>query len=225
MATPQQGVTPEFAVAFRDLMLDGIIRELPITKKVLAAVPDAKSDYRPDPHARTAWELAWHLANTDVQFLDGIGDLKFSMNIPESKPKIIAELIDWYEKNFTRAADKVCSLTPEQLGYAGRFHGRIQLPGSVLSGIPQQSQHPPSRRACHLSASHGLQGSFNLWRQLRRAIPGARLKNCCVASCSKETAPRRALYLLNEKQTQFRPSSSVRPRGFARDNAETCGPP
>jgi len=37
MATPQQDVTPEFAVAFRDLMLDGIIRELPITKKVLAA--------------------------------------------------------------------------------------------------------------------------------------------------------------------------------------------
>jgi hypothetical protein len=136
MATPQQGVTPEFAVAFRDLMLDGIIRELPITKKVLAAVPDAKSDYRPDPHARTAWELAWHLANTDVQFLDGIGDLKFSMNIPESKPKIIAELIDWYEKNFTRAADKVRSLTPEQLVTPVDFMGAFNFPAVFYLGFP-----------------------------------------------------------------------------------------
>ncbi len=135
MATPQQDVTPEFAVAFRDLMLDGIIRELPITKKVLAAVPDAKSDYRPDPHARTAWELAWHLANTDVQFLDGIGDLKFSMNNPESKLKIIAELIDWYEKNFTRAADKVRSLTPEQLVTPVDFMGAFNFPAVFYLGF------------------------------------------------------------------------------------------
>ena len=135
MATPQQDVTPEFAVAFRDLMLDGIVRELPITKKVLAAVPDAKSDYRPDPHARTAWELAWHLANTDVQFLDGIGDLKFSMNNPESKPKIIAELIDWYEKNFTRAADKVRSLTPEQLVTPFDFMGAFNFPAVFYLGF------------------------------------------------------------------------------------------
>ena len=61
------------------MMLDGIAREAEITKKVIAAVPDAKSDYRPDPNARTAKELAWHMANTDVQFLDGIADLNFKM--------------------------------------------------------------------------------------------------------------------------------------------------
>ena len=51
--------------------------KLEITKRVLAAIPEGKRDYRPDPHARTAWELAWHLANTDVQFLDAIADLMF----------------------------------------------------------------------------------------------------------------------------------------------------
>ena len=56
MAAPQ-GLTPEFATGFRHLMLDGLMRELETTMKVLKAVPDAKSDYRPDPHARTAWEL------------------------------------------------------------------------------------------------------------------------------------------------------------------------
>jgi hypothetical protein len=92
MSAPQ-GLTPEFAAGFRQVMLDGLMRELETTKKVLKAVPDAKSDYRPDPHARTAWELAWHIANTDVQFLDGIADLNFKMETPENKPKSIAELV------------------------------------------------------------------------------------------------------------------------------------
>ena len=80
MSTP--GVTPEFAQAYCAMMLDGLAREVETTKKVLAAIPDDKSDYRPDPNGRSAWELAWHLANTDIQFLDGIADLKFNMANP-----------------------------------------------------------------------------------------------------------------------------------------------
>ena len=74
-----QGMTPEFALGLRAMMLDGIQREAEITKKVIAAIPDATSDYRPDPNARCAKELAWHIANTDIQFLDGIADLNFKM--------------------------------------------------------------------------------------------------------------------------------------------------
>src|ERR671925_506200 len=99
MSTP--AITPEFALAYRALMLEGLAREVEKTRRVLAAIPDTRSDYRPDPNARTAWELAWHLANTDIQFLDGIADLKFSMG-PNSrpvadKPKNIAELVAWYD--------------------------------------------------------------------------------------------------------------------------------
>ena len=72
-------LTPDFVLGYRAVMLDGIAREAEITKKVIAAVPDAKSDYRPDPNARTAKELAWHIANTDIQFLDGIAALNFAM--------------------------------------------------------------------------------------------------------------------------------------------------
>src|SRR6202040_3325573 len=95
----QQGLTPEFALGYCAMMLDGITREAEITKKVIAAVPDAASGYKSDPCARTAKELAWHLANTDIQFLDGIADLKFSMAAPAEKPKTVAELVDWYGKN------------------------------------------------------------------------------------------------------------------------------
>ena len=109
--------TPEFVLGYRAMMLDGVGRELEITKRVLAAIPEGKRDYRPDPHARTAWELAWHLANTDVQFLDAIADLKFVMPppAPADKPNTVAELVDWYDRHVMRGADRVRALSAEQL--------------------------------------------------------------------------------------------------------------
>src|SRR5580704_4672794 len=113
----QSGLSPEFAASIRETLLVWAARELETTKKVLAAIPDGKKDYRPDPHARTAWELAWHLANTDVQFMDGIADLKFNMaaRSEAEKPKTVAELVDWYDKNMKRSAERVRTLTAAQL--------------------------------------------------------------------------------------------------------------
>ena len=109
--------TPEFALGYRAMMLDGLAQEAAITKKVLAAIPEGKRDYRPDPNARTAWELAWHLANSDAQFLDAIADLKFNMPPPQptDKPRTVAELVAWYDRNMKRGADRVRALSAEQL--------------------------------------------------------------------------------------------------------------
>lgn len=109
--------TPEFALAYRAMMLDGVARELEITKRVIAAIPEAKRDYRPDPHARTAWELAWHLANTNVQFLNSIADLQFATPLRSApdKPETVAALVDWYDKNVKRGIKQVQALSAEQL--------------------------------------------------------------------------------------------------------------
>ena len=109
--------TPDFVLGYRAMMLDGLAREVATTKRVLAAVPDGKRDYRPDPNARTAWELAWHLANTDVQFMDGIADLKFTMaaRAEAEKPRTVGELVDWYDRNMKRSAARVHTLTADQL--------------------------------------------------------------------------------------------------------------
>jgi uncharacterized damage-inducible protein DinB len=129
--------TPDFALAYRALMLDGLAREVETTKKVLAAIPDGKKDYRPDPNARTAWDLAWHLANTDVQFMDGIGDLKFNMaaRAEMEKPKNVAELVDWYDKNMKRSADKVRALSAEQLLTPVDFLGAFTFPAVLYLGF------------------------------------------------------------------------------------------
>jgi uncharacterized damage-inducible protein DinB len=105
--------TPEFVLGYRALMLDGLDGEVEITKRVLAAIPEGKRDYRPDPNARTAW----HMANSDVQFLDAIADLKFNMPPPQpsDKPKTVAELVTWYDRHMKRGADRVRVLSAEQL--------------------------------------------------------------------------------------------------------------
>jgi uncharacterized damage-inducible protein DinB len=133
--TAQQGMTPEFALGYRQLMLDGVTRELEITKKVLAAIPDDKSGFRPDPQARTAWELAWHLANTDVQFLTGIADLNFKMQSPEQNPKTVSELVAWYDSNFKSASARVAALSAEQLLTPVNFMGAFNFPSVLYLGF------------------------------------------------------------------------------------------
>ena len=133
----QAELTPEFALGFRQVMLDGLRRELELTKKVLAAIPDDKSSFKPDPHARTAWELAWHLANTDVQFLDGIADLKFSMEgRPEAeKPKNVAALVAWYDQNMQRGIARVQAMSGEQAITAIDFMGVYKMPAVFYLGF------------------------------------------------------------------------------------------
>jgi uncharacterized damage-inducible protein DinB len=128
--------TPDFVLTYRAMMLDGLAREVATTKRVLAAVPDGKRDYRPDPNARTAWELAWHLANTDVQFMDGIADLKFTMaaRSEAEKPKTVGELVDWYDRNMKRSADRVHTLTADQLLTPVQFF-TFNLPAAFYLGF------------------------------------------------------------------------------------------
>jgi uncharacterized damage-inducible protein DinB len=130
-----QGMSPEFALGYRAMMLDGVTREAEITKKVIAAVPDAASSYKPDPVARTAKELAWHLANTDVQFLDGIADLNFKMESPEHPPQTSAEVVAWYDQNVKRGVAAIAALTPEQLLTPVNFYGVFNLPAVLYLGF------------------------------------------------------------------------------------------
>jgi uncharacterized damage-inducible protein DinB len=144
-------MTPEFALGYRQLMLDGVARELEITKKVLAAIPDDKSGFRPDPKARTAWELAWHIANSDVQFLNGIADLNFAMGNPEHPPKKISELVAWYDSNFKSASARVAALSAEQLLTPVNFFGAFNFPAVVyLSFLNNHSIHHRGELATYL---------------------------------------------------------------------------
>ena len=131
-----QGMTPEFVLGYRAMMLDGITREAEVTKKVIAAVPDAASSYKPDPNARTAKELAWHLANTDIQFLNGIADLQFKMETPENKPQTSGDVVAWYDREIQRGVSRVASHDGGATADADRVLRRVQSAGCAVSRIP-----------------------------------------------------------------------------------------
>ena len=130
-----QQPTPEFVLGLRAYLLEGFKNEAEITKKVIAAVPDAKSDFRHDPKARTAKELAWHIANTDIQFLDGIADLKFNMESPEHKPQTSADVVAWYDENVKRGVARVEAMTAEQLLTPVNFFGVFNMPSVYYLGF------------------------------------------------------------------------------------------
>jgi uncharacterized damage-inducible protein DinB len=130
-----EGLSPEFALGYRAMMLDGIAREAETTKKVIAAVPDAASSFKPDPNARTAKELAWHIANSDIQFLDGIADLSFNMDTPDHKPQTSAEVVAWYDANIKRGVARVAAMTAEQLTTPVAFFGVFNLPAVLYLGF------------------------------------------------------------------------------------------
>jgi uncharacterized damage-inducible protein DinB len=130
-----QGMSPEFALGYCAMMLDGITREAEITKKVIAAVPDAASSYKPDPKARTAKELAWHIANSDIQFLEGVADLNFKMEAPEHKPETSAEVVAWYDGKVKQGVARIAAMTPEQLLTPVPFFGVFNLPAVLYLGF------------------------------------------------------------------------------------------
>ena len=141
-----------------------IERESATTAKVLAAVPDDKRDYKPDPKSRTAWELATHLATGDVWFLQSILDGKFAMDPAEA---------DKAEKQFSTVADVVELLQARGAAAhqgAARAAGREADAGGGLlrhdaaaqrrlPGHRQQPRHPPPRPAGGVPARDGLEGA------------------------------------------------------------------
>jgi uncharacterized damage-inducible protein DinB len=129
MAVPQPSLTKDFVFGFRDLVCNGLTREMETTKKVIAAIPDARSrDYRPDPKARNAFELAWHVVSTEVQMLDEIADGKFNMEPRFQEPKTLGEVLAWYESNLPRAVARVRALNEQQLTKAVDFYGAFNYP-------------------------------------------------------------------------------------------------
>jgi uncharacterized damage-inducible protein DinB len=121
--------TPDFAVGFTAMMLESMERETETTRRVLAAVPEEKREFRPEPKARTAFELAWHLASSDIQFLEDIADLKFS---PEPRyreePKSMSELVSWYAVHVNMALARVGVMSPEELLTPVDFYGVMTAP-------------------------------------------------------------------------------------------------
>jgi uncharacterized damage-inducible protein DinB len=105
-------------------------REHATTRKVIEAIPVDKGDYRPEPVAKSAIELAWHIAAAEKRFLEGIagGGFDFTpINRPDSV-KNSADIARWYREMFASVFARMKQASPEQLTKVIDFRGMMQMP-------------------------------------------------------------------------------------------------
>jgi uncharacterized damage-inducible protein DinB len=144
----------EQAVFLRNMLLPAIEQEREATRRVLLAVPEERSDYRPDPKSRTARELAWHIVATELDFFRGIAERSFdSMEEAANPTSSMAEMIALYDGEFPAGAARVRELTSEQLISPINFFGIFNLPAVMyLTFLNNHTIHHRGQLTAYLRA-------------------------------------------------------------------------
>ena len=129
-------MTPEQARFLLDFTLPTLKNEAATTAKVIAATPNANLDYRPSERCMPAAELLWHIASSDVMFLEGILSGAFGKNA--EKPDTITtpeQISAWYTRHMSGAIETLSAYTPEEAARILDFHGFLQAPAAGIISV------------------------------------------------------------------------------------------
>jgi uncharacterized damage-inducible protein DinB len=116
--------------------LPQIQNEHKTTKRVIAAVPADKCDWKPHPDSMGALELAWHIASADCFFINGVVAGKFERggSMPESI-KTSQDVVNWFDENFAKASAALAGLKGDDLTRMIDFAGVFNFPAIVYVGL------------------------------------------------------------------------------------------
>jgi uncharacterized damage-inducible protein DinB len=129
-------MNPEQGKLLCKIFCDTIQSEFETTKKVIRAVPDDKKSYKPDPKSMSAHELAWHIAGSEIFFLDGILNGKYEMSGEQpAPPPTIGAILDWYEGVHKDRIAKLQSLSADKLVQPLQFFGVMELPAVAFLNL------------------------------------------------------------------------------------------
>src|SRR5262245_3790502 len=145
----------QFLVQYMTRLWEG---EFAATCKVIAAVPDANRNYRPDDKSRSAWELAVHIATGDIWFLQSMLDGGFQWD-PEADKRAqakfgsIDEVVRFYRSEFPAMLAKVRAMPADKLTAIVDFFGMMQQPNATYLGFANNhSMHHRGQLAAYLRA-------------------------------------------------------------------------
>src|SRR5438034_10036458 len=97
------------------IFVDTIQQETETTKKVMRAIPEDKKSYKPEAKSMSAHELAWHIATSEVWFLDSVLAGQFTMTDEQlAAPPTISAIVSWYETNHRDRLNKVKALAVDK---------------------------------------------------------------------------------------------------------------
>jgi uncharacterized damage-inducible protein DinB len=151
-------MTSEHAKAAADMMTTVWEGEFPATCNVLAAVKDDTRTYKPDPKSRSAWDLATHLATTDIWFMDSILNGKFEWDQAavaklESSFTSVADLVAFYKKTFPEKLKALRALPGDRLASNLDCFGNFNWPAVQYIGFANNhSVHHRGQLAAYLRA-------------------------------------------------------------------------
>ena len=117
--------------------LPSLHAEHPVTKRVIAAIPAEKADYRPDNILRSAIDLAWHIVASETRFLEAVASGAFDFS-GAARPESIrtpADVVDWYSGRFAKNVDRLRQMAGDQLIKIIDFRGLLQFPAVVYIQI------------------------------------------------------------------------------------------
>ena len=139
-------LTAEQALAVvRELLVPAYVNEHPLTKGVIASIPEGKADYKPDAISRSALDLAWHIVAAECRFLNAIsaGAFDFSGGTKPDSIRKPGEVVTWYSSAFQTAIERVRTLSGEQLLKPIDFRGIFSFPAYAFlqSGISHTIHH------------------------------------------------------------------------------------
>ncbi|HZI80349.1 MAG TPA: DinB family protein [Vicinamibacterales bacterium] len=151
-------MTSEQAKAAADLMTTVWEFEFPATCRVLAAVKDDNRDYKPDAKSRTAWDLATHLATTDIWFIDSILNGAFewdpeAVKRAESQFKTVDDIVAFYTRTFPEKVKALRALPGDTLAATIDCFGNFNWPAVQYIGFANNhSIHHRGQLAAYLRA-------------------------------------------------------------------------
>jgi len=117
--------------------LPSLNAEHPVTKRVIAAIPPDRADYRPDDIVKSAIDLAWHIVTAEVRFLNAVAAGAFDRT-PAPRPAAIRTADDvnqWYSERFAKTVDRLKQTSGDQLTKAIDFRGLFQFPAVIYVQI------------------------------------------------------------------------------------------
>ena len=144
---------PEQAHGLAQFLAQVIEREHGTTRKVIAAIPEDKCNYQPDPKSKSALDLAWHLAGSEWFFcriaLDGAMPVR-DPGRPENV-KTPADVLKFYDETVAAAKAELKNLTPEQCAKRVDFFGMFEMPAvAYLNLLTNHSAHHRGQLSVYL---------------------------------------------------------------------------
>ena len=127
--TPDQATFVLHAVA-----LPMLKNEHALTKRVIEAIPQKGEEYRPDPNAKSAMELAWHVVAAEHRFLSGVADgvFDFTANHRPESVKNSADMAKWFDDSFNKNIARLGAMSGDDLAKELDFRGVFKMPAVMF---------------------------------------------------------------------------------------------